>query len=266
MLKSQFIKELEENGYKFESVSVNKNGVLIDAVSIKSVKNPNVGITAYDGLIKKFTDFADFEKWYIKADISIDASVLSDFDFVCENAFLCNCKDLDKKRLYYKQVGNTDFYACIRVMIDNTDGLMTAILPNTAFADNIDEIIESATYNTTMQAKFQSMAEFMADKLEIPVDIVKADAPDILIVSNDAKTYGGYITGAMAESIMEYFNEYDATRLVVLPSSIHEMLVAHLRPNETLENYNRIVSEVNETQLAPTEVLSNRAWLLSDLI
>jgi hypothetical protein len=51
--------------------------------------------------------------------------------------------------------------------------------------------------------------------------------------------------------------------LVVLPSSIHEVLLVPVEVSVDLAQYDNMVQEVNETQLADDEVLSNHAYFFS---
>jgi hypothetical protein len=51
--------------------------------------------------------------------------------------------------------------------------------------------------------------------------------------------------------------------LVVLPSSIHEVLLVPVEVSVDLAQYDSMVQEVNETQLADDEVLSNHAYFFS---
>jgi hypothetical protein len=51
--------------------------------------------------------------------------------------------------------------------------------------------------------------------------------------------------------------------LFVIPSSIHEMMIAPYDSRFKLEELSAMVKEINETQVAPEERLTDRAYILS---
>lgn len=61
----------------------------------------------------------------------------------------------------------------------------------------------------------------------------------------------------------ELANRLHVSKLVVLPSSVHEMIVLPYTDEETVERYSRIVKSVNAKQVEPEERLTDRAYIIS---
>jgi len=53
------------------------------------------------------------------------------------------------------------------------------------------------------------------------------------------------------------------TKIVVLPSSVHEMLLVPYTEEMSLEDFSAMVSEVNNTEVRPEERLTDRAYIIT---
>ena len=63
-------------------------------------------------------------------------------------------------------------------------------------------------------------------------------------------------------AIREYFSGSGITKLVVLPSSIHEMLLVPADNAPGMDEMNEMVKSINETQVRPEERLTDRAYIM----
>ena len=82
------------------------------------------------------------------------------------------------------------------------------------------------------------------------------------IVTNSGK-YKGAACIMNRAALKDFAQKYDANMLFVLPSSIHEMLVAPYSSRFELGELSEMVREVNEMQVHPNERLADRAYVLS---
>ena len=55
--------------------------------------------------------------------------------------------------------------------------------------------------------------------------------------------------------------KHHAERLIIIPSSTHEVLLIPCDPETDVLSFNEMVQEVNATQLMPEEVLSDNAYI-----
>ncbi|MDO4649909.1 MAG: DUF5688 family protein, partial [Eubacteriales bacterium] len=87
------------------------------------------------------------------------------------------------------------------------------------------------------------------------------DAPRQFVITNEKKCRGAYAI-AMPEVFEELANGVESD-LVIIPSSIHELLVMPLvdvQENMTSADLMRMIREVNETQVPRKEWLSDRPY------
>ena len=97
------------------------------------------------------------------------------------------------------------------------------------------------------------------DEVFIPESETEADYPEIpmKVLSNEKKHYGAaciLYPGVLEEITAEKENLY------IIPSSIHETILLPYDRNKSTEDLKRIIYEVNRTQVAPEEVLSDSLY------
>ncbi len=128
-----------------------------------------------------------------------------------------------------------------------------------------EEIWKAAERNTYREAEitFQSMESLLKDIFvsELIGDQAAWCVP-MFVISNPGKLHGAVqIFNKKAVKAWAGSRGYD--RLIVLPSSIHEVIV--VPSNETdlsKEELDRMVTEVNSSHVDPAEQLSDRAYLI----
>ena len=83
------------------------------------------------------------------------------------------------------------------------------------------------------------------------------------VVSNADKNHGS-VQILDTAAIRAFAKKHNAKKLIVLPSSLHEMIIVIPADDEELEldRFELMVAEVNATQVAPEEQLSNHAYIL----
>ena len=80
------------------------------------------------------------------------------------------------------------------------------------------------------------------------------------VLSNYVKVYGA--TAILHKELLKKFmKEKSAEVVVIIPSSVHEVLLVPYKDKSKMVHHSKMVKEVNETQLEPEEVLSNHAYI-----
>lgn len=124
------------------------------------------------------------------------------------------------------------------------------------------ELYNIAMENTKDDYEMISMASLIED---MPADDSVGVSMDDLeipmyILTNYSKLYGA--TGMVHKEILESFmKEMQAQKLVILPSSTHEVILIPCDEIREFSKFSRMVKEVNATQLQPEEILSDNAYL-----
>ena len=109
----------------------------------------------------------------------------------------------------------------------------------------IDKFIED------IEKEEASVSEAMAEAM--------ADGPRMFVLTNDRKTNGANIL-LFKEQLAELAEKVDDD-FFILPSSIHELLAIPAFQVDDAEQLRQMVREVNDTQVAPDEILGYEAYL-----
>lgn len=196
-----------------------------------------------------------------------NADMFSDLDNVKKNVVVClrrptsdDCNDLKTPYL--------DMEMYIKFVIDSKDGeqMFITIKDNHLSLWDItkDELfdiaIDNARQNLTIKGMGEVMMEMMgmnADEMNdmgMPVD---TENEQMFVASNKSK-----LQGASAFIFLDKIKEFaDACEddLYMLPSSVHEILLVKAT-GAIKSDLDAMVQEVNATQVAPNEQLSNHAY------
>lgn len=82
----------------------------------------------------------------------------------------------------------------------------------------------------------------------------------IYVVTHEGRVYGA--VAALYKGVLNQLAEKLGSDLIIIPSSVHEVLVLPKDESyRSAEIWNRMVREVNETQLEGEEVLSDHIYL-----
>ncbi len=82
---------------------------------------------------------------------------------------------------------------------------------------------------------------------------------EMYILTNQSGRYGA--TCLVYDHVLAEIAARFSSDLILLPSSIHEIIVLKKQGSETMDEYKKMICEINETQVAPEEVLSDHAYL-----
>lgn len=137
------------------------------------------------------------------------------------------------------------------------------ITPNILSHAGIDENCawEKAMENLCTDTQITSLTKLLSDMSGIPSDA--PSEPDIhLHVITNSEKYKGAATIMNRKALRSFAREHHTNMLFVLPSSVHEMIISPFTAKTTADELSAIVREVNETQVAPEERLTDRAYIL----
>lgn len=122
------------------------------------------------------------------------------------------------------------------------------------------------TVTETNEYIAESMREMMIAMMEedgMPRKMLEAlldtSTPDQTVVSNKHKFYGAAVL-YNKDLLKEVADKYESD-LYIIPSSIHELIATPIFNESTVEDMSTMVKEVNETQVASEEVLSNHVYV-----
>ena len=106
------------------------------------------------------------------------------------------------------------------------------------------------------------MAKVMCEMYEYGIFRRLDEMTPFFIISNKSK-----IKGASAilnkEGTCRVWREYNTNKIVVLPSSVHEMLLVPYTEEIDLDTFSDMVGQVNSSEVDPTEQLVDRAFIIT---
>lgn len=273
MTREMIIEELQNKGYNALAQNSIKNGVELEGISIRD--NSNIAPIIYTEAIieraekeeKKLFEVVSAIIGIYESSRAVDLDVDSLFnrDFVLSHIYIGLQKDstediikrnsgLDgiESYLYIRREKSKDESFSVRM----TDILLakTRIL--------LDEAWSNAEANTNAETKIESMAKVMSEMMGFEYSEEMDEMTPFYILSNTCKMKGA--SAVLNKKVLSEFGEkYHTDRVVVLPSSIHEMLIVPYTEDIDLNTFSEMVGEVNNTEVDPTERLTDRAYIIT---
>lgn len=116
--------------------------------------------------------------------------------------------------------------------------------------------------NLSADTQITGLGKFLSTMLEIPFDSDADDDAKFHVITNSQKRDGAACIMNRA-ALRTFAQKYNTNMLFVLPSSIHEMMIAPYNTKFSLKELSAMVKEINQTQVAPEERLTDRAYILS---
>ena len=259
----QVCKCLNQSGYETIIHDHYRNNASQVAITVKvpDVKISPVFIVG-DNETSTPEEFAEHILHFEPDDISVDAiqeimfnkeNVLSRVHYILVNAELNKSREgIFRKRinksleLHYK-VDISDILEGSQVTLEQRMMDAIGLKPEEVYGRAYENTMEKYPYSLSR------IGEFLP--FEIPED---AELP-IYVLSNESKVYGA---GAILyKGMKEVLEEAVAEETIIIPSSVHEVLVlpAYLGDRDSMA---ALIQEVNSTVVSPEEILSDRPYQL----
>lgn len=158
-----------------------------------------------------------------------------------------------------------DMVACLRCPFDSIDD-QVAYIPVTnhlldALGLKVDEVFERGIENLTNDAVIHPMRRIIEEILDLHDEPVDGFSDNMYIVTNSNAAYGAGLM--LSKSIQsELLDIFGRKGIMILPSSIHEFIAI---PGDfmTLDEAREMVREINATEVAPEERLTDEVYLLT---
>ena len=265
---------LQTKGYNVLPADVTKNGVEMQGVTIGEGK---VRPTIYINDFLKWTDdrldevVCIIEDMYSKTQKNtpqIDIENIKDWDYIKTRLQVCVQKK-GNEDIVKKDFLDLELY--VRVIVDTNrdeEGCVGSfkVKPEHIKMWNVDEsVLFSAAWDCTkptlVEEDMAKIISQMLGKNEAEILSEMGSAPRQIILSNKTR-----INGAVAMCDVWFLKEIAdrlESDLVIFPSSIHECIVTPMDGILRRNELDAMVKNINETQVAPEEVLSNHAYFFN---
>lgn len=253
------------------------NGVKLDALVIMSMESnvsPSIYLNPY---YKEYMDCTDREGaldeiWgeikqtyfnYLPNE-NVNMDFLYDFNRV-KGRIHMRIVSMEKNEEFLEQLAYVpylDLAVVFTIAMSMEDSVRATITVRKEFLEcwGVDEteLWKVACENMAEDYELISMSKIMGDHLgkceEPELD------PNLYILTNHSKVHGA-VTMVQPGVLCHAAEELSAKKLVILPSSVHEVLLVVADDEMDMNWFNNMVREVNSTQVMPEEVLSDHVYV-----
>lgn len=268
---TMIIEELIVRGYEVKEEKVIKNGTELEGILFISddnlcpiiyvdsiIKQSEIEEKSVNDIVEEIIDIFENNK-----NFKIDINKFFEAKFILSHIYIGLQKDSVEEILKR----NTSFegiesYLYIR---ENSKNGMYSVKVSMQMLNisgiTEDEAWKSAVENTNAESVIKSVAEVLAEMVGIAY-VEDEDAFPLYTVTNRCGEKGA--SAILNKKVLTAFGEkYQTDKIVVLPSSIHEMLIAPYTGEMDLDDFSNMVKEVNNSKVAPQERLTDRAYIVS---
>lgn len=289
-IKDYLPAKFEESDVEVRQVLKN-NDTVLDGLTIQD-PDTNVAPTIYmNQFFEEYQNgrdlndiIGDIADVYIAntVDKQMDVSIVTDFEKAKGNILprLVNAEENQELLAQRPHMIMDDLAVTYHLEMGKSDnGNMSVAITNTIldmYGISQEELHDLAVANLEekMPATFQGMSEVVKEMMlpqimsdlglskEAALDYIEQMIPDgneqMYVLSNDSKLNGA--AAVLNEKAMEDIAEKVGGDFFILPSSIHELLVVPKQDGMELSDLEAMVQEVNATQVAPEEKLSDHVY------
>jgi len=123
----------------------------------------------------------------------------------------------------------------------------------------LDELHDAAMNNLIKQFDFRGMRELLIS-MGMPEQMIPTDEPEMYVLTTQSKMFGASLI--LSDSIMKTIREKIGRDFVIIPSSIHEVIILPI-PEDSMDmgDLTEMINSVNSSSLESTDVLSNHPYL-----
>lgn len=140
-------------------------------------------------------------------------------------------------------------YHCIKV----TSGILSSL---SIYAN---EAWEQAERNTNEETRIVAMDQMLNEMMGVE-DCVESIP---LFVVTDKSNHRGASAILNKSALAEFGRTHNIKKAIIMPSSIHEMLLCPYEDGDNIEDYINLVKEINENKVSPEEQLADQAYLIT---
>lgn len=277
--------KLEDNGIN-AGITVNVVNKLNESYEAMTVKpeGSNIGVNlpieklyervddmGFDALVDKTVEMTEKA---LREQPVVDAEAFSDYDQM-KDKLVMEVVSVEKNKDLLETIPHEnieDMAVVYRFSLDSGEGSQASVLVTNQIMENMgvthEQLRADAMENAPrlQPAEIKGMGEIMAEMMGM--DAKEAadlgmipDSPDdekMFVASNPNKTHGASVMAY--QDFMDQASERVGGDFFILPSSIHEIIIVPDDGNAKLADLESMVREVNATQVAPQDRLTDNVY------
>ena len=258
---NEIIMELKANGIEVQKTRVSKNGIEKSAITLgdeNAKAKPCFYLDDYEdtGLTVSEIVTEIIDRYNQAMNMDLNVNDITSWDYAKDRVILCIQRKTNESILK-REFLDLEMYA--RVVISESSSYKVR---EYMFAATEEEVFQQALKNTKANARVEDMAKVLAEMMGVDVKEIVNESPQppMIVISNKNNMYGA---GVMCDTelLSKIATEYDSN-LMIIPSSIHECLL-YLDGLIDISKASEMVADINKSEVAPEEVLSNHVYLFN---
>lgn len=264
MNKTVIINELVSRGYKVEEREVIKNGIVKQAIVIKTdTLSPSIYLDTFSNMddmeiVDRIEDIVAHSEHP-----EVDVKRLAERDFVLDNVVpavqRAGTEDIVKYSLLDLEV-----YFRVRLSMQGQEAsykVSPALLERAGIEKQ--ELIDRAMLNIRNHIHISSLARMLSERMGLPYDEDMENEVPMYVAYSDFNTFGASSI-LCSDKIQELADRLGASRLACLPASIHEWILLKFDDSMDLDMLTDMVQSVNVSDCTAEEVLSDHVYIWAD--
>lgn len=241
-----------------------KNGKEISAIRVGDSKvSPIIYQSALDS-IESEAQLISFVSNAIASKPEFDVSEMFTKEYFMEHAISCVRHQTDDEVIVKFPVYE-DLEEYIRIQVDTRDESIGSIVLTKEIATNLGidfyEIREIARQHLKEVASIRAMSDVMSEMMGIEAEELPVPADEIMFVATTTNKTQGASVMLLDDLLADFCRNHGIKSAIIIPSSIHEVLIICNESDDSI--INSMIEEVNETQVAESEVLSSHCYHFS---
>ena len=273
MNREEIITELKNRGYNAQVHDVTKNGVAMEAIQINNgntiepviYTEPYIADADRTGKTVAVVVDAIIDYYHHSKGFDFDVDLLSDRKFVLEHLYVAMQRKSNEDLVFVDcNFDDIEAYVVLRCETDHEAGYSIKMTQALLEHAGISEILatNTALKHTYAEAELISMSCMLKDMLNASDDDF-SDEENPLYVLTNSRRHNGASAILNREKLVEFGKKYNAHKIVCIPSSIHEWLLLPYREGMCIDYFNKMIQEVNMTQVEPYERLGDHAIIVN---
>lgn len=270
MNREELIIELAIRGYEAEPIETIKNGVVFEGIRIANGKKITPVIytqSLFKNAERAGNNIGDIALEVIRIyeeskDVHVDIKEILTAAYIYSHIYIGLQRTSDEELVKREsQFEGMEDYLYIECDFDNQKGTIKCT-SNIFKSAGVEEAKawESAMKNIIESSCIYNIETLLSEWADYERE--KDDEVPMYVITNRSKNKGA-ASIYNKKLLADIAQKYKTNKLVVLPSSIHEMIILPYEENMEMGVFNSMVEEINKTKVYEEEQLTNRAYVIT---